>query len=96
MIRGAAAVRSLHLELRAHRVEVQVKPTPKGTGGVMNYGIVMDRLHILSATHASSVARHILDNKSHLVQLLVNERISISTQFARKATVGNGGPAACV
>ena len=74
MNRGADVARSMYLELRALRLEVWVHHVPRGTGGVLDYGIVVDGLRSLSVAEVSSVTRHILDNENDLVRLLANER----------------------
>ncbi len=74
MNRGSDVARSLYLELRALRLEVWVHHDPRGTGGVLDYGIVVDGLRSLSVAEVSSVTRHILDNENDLVRLLANER----------------------
>jgi hypothetical protein len=74
MNRGADTARSLYLELRASRLDVWVVDDPRGTGSVLDYGIVVDGLHRLSVAEASDVIRRILDNGNDLVRLLANER----------------------
>ncbi len=74
MNRGSDVARSLYLELRALRLEVWVHHDPRGTGGVLDYGIVVDGLRSLSVAEVSSVTRRILDNENDLVRLLANER----------------------
>jgi len=74
MNRGANTARSLYLELRARLLEVQVHDDPRGTGGVLDYGVVVDRLYLLSVAQASSVTQRILENENELVQLLANEQ----------------------
>jgi hypothetical protein len=74
MNRGANTARSLYLELRACRLEVRVHDDPRGTGGVLDYGIVVDRLYLLSVAQASSVIRRVLENENDLVRLLANEQ----------------------
>lgn len=75
MNRGANTARSLYLELRASRLEVRVHDAPRGTGGVLDYGIVVeDRLHLLSVAQASSVTRRVLENENDLVRLLADEQ----------------------
>ena len=51
-----------------------VDDDPRGTGSVLDYGIVVDGLHRLSVAEASNVIRRILDNENDLVRLLANER----------------------
>jgi hypothetical protein len=74
MNRGADTARSLYLELRASSLDVWVDDDPRGTGSVLDYGIVVDGLHRLSVAEASDVIRRILDNENDLVRLLANER----------------------
>jgi len=74
MNRVADTARSLYLELRASRLEMWVHDDPRGTGGVLDYGIVVDGLHRLSVAQASQVMRRILNNENDLVRLLANER----------------------
>lgn len=74
MNRGSNTARSLYLELRARRLEVRVHDDPRGTGGVLDYGIVVDRLYLLSVAQASSVTRRVLENENNLVRLLANEQ----------------------
>jgi hypothetical protein len=74
MNRGSNTVRSLYLELRARRLEVRVHDDPRGTGGVLDYGIVVARLYLLSVAQASSVTRCVLENENNLVRLLANEQ----------------------
>jgi hypothetical protein len=74
MNQGADTARSLYLELRASRLDVWVDDDPRGTGSVLDYGIVVDGLHRLSVAEASNVIRRILDNENDLVRLLANER----------------------
>ena len=74
MNRGADTARSLYLELRASRLDVGVDDDPRGTGSILDYGIVVDGLHRLSVAEASDVIRRILDNENDLVRLLANER----------------------
>lgn len=73
MNRGADTARSLYLELRASRLDVW-DDDPRGTGSVLDYGIVVDGLHRQSVAEASDVIRRILDNENDLVRLLANER----------------------
>jgi hypothetical protein len=74
MNRGANTARSLYLELRARLLEVQVHDDPRGTGGVLDYGIAVVDFHSLSVAKVNSVTRRILDNENDLVWLLANER----------------------
>jgi hypothetical protein len=74
MNRGADLARSLYLELGALRLEVWIHDDPRGAGGVLDYGIVVDGLRSLSVAQASSVTRRILDNENDLVRLLANEQ----------------------
>jgi hypothetical protein len=96
MNRGANTACSLYLGLRALRLEVRLHDDPRGTGGVLDYGIALGRLHLVSVAQVSSVTRRVLENENDLVRFSRLRRIRISARFAGKATVANGGAAVCV
>ncbi len=88
MNRGADLARSMYLELRALSLAVWVHDDPTGAGGVLDYGIVVDDLHLLSVEQASSVARRVLDNENDLVRLLANSEDPDLRAIRRKGNRG--------
>ena len=93
---GADVARRLYLELRVFRFKVRLEEDHWGTGNDLNYGIVVDGLHLLSAAHASSVTRRVWDNENDLVRLLANKQNVYLCAIRGDLIVGGGGPAACV
>jgi len=67
---------------------VWVDDDPRGTGSVLDYGIVVDGLHRLSVAEASNVIRRILDNENDLVRLLANERDPDLSAIRREGNCG--------
>jgi hypothetical protein len=74
MRRGANTARPLYLEVRALRLEVRVHDDPRGTGDVLDYGIVLGCLLLLAVPHVRCVTRRVLENENDLVRLLANEQ----------------------
>jgi hypothetical protein len=73
MTREAEVALSLYLEFRASDLEVRLKEDVWGKG-VLDYGVVVDGLRLLSAAQMGSLARRVRDNENDLVRLLANAR----------------------
>ena len=69
--RVANPARSLYMELRARGHDLRLREDAWGED-VLDYGVVVDGVHSLSAAQMSSLARRICANENGLVQFLAS------------------------